>query len=923
MSIDWHKTKKIFIFLFMITIICSPLYFVEASSENSKIKDKKNRFIADEYIIKLKDWGDENSRSQMFDLDTEIQKKNEKMKTIKVKVLEKNRDKFLEKIRKQKNIVWAEPNQIIEVETTPNDPSWGQQWGPQKISANDAWNLEQGNQEVLVVIIDTGICYDHPDISSNYVTGGYDWVNDDPDPMDDHGHGTHCAGIVAATINNAQGIAGLAQVKIMAEKFLSSAGYGSSWDAAQAIIHATDVGKTISNRIILSNSWGSSGGSSTVKEAMEYAYQNGVLITAAAGNDASSSPFYPAAYNEAISVSATDSNDNLASFSNYGNTIEISAPGVSIYSTHLNNGYQSLSGTSMATPHVSGVAALIWSRFSSYNNDLVRIVLQNTADDLGEFGWDQHFGYGRLNAYNAMQGSVPHDIRVAEVNIPPIIFPNQLSKIENIIQNIGTNVESNITIQFIVDNNINSTQTISQIQPGESIALEFDWTPNHIGSYNITIQTLPIIDEDSSINNWISQIASVQDSGEILVVSDDDGAYFNNIGTSKDQIVSTLTRYGYEFNIWIESIYGRPSLDTLNQFRVVIWTCGDYWHWAVDPTDSDTLIQYIDGGGSIILEGGEIGFDHFNDDLMTNIAHATYLVDWVGSSSLTVTSLTHPVSINLPNSFGWESSPGWEDGVAPINNGEEIVEYTNTPYSAVVTSGNGGSKSTVYVCFPIASLQENIRDKIITNSVEWLKQNSHTVKVEYKNPELTDSKFYINKIAYNLPNSIILPEGTYDFAVQPFLTNGDIQYVFDHWENEQGQSISDNLFFTENILDNRTFYVSYREDPPNCLNITVSNIGNITIGQEIELQVTVQNNGSCPINDMLIKLIVPSNLTIKYDESEQLNVASISPGESYELTWHIIPNETGLLRLLVTANGKDVNEYPTVCVLRMTENVSE
>jgi len=155
------------------------------------------------------------------------------------------------------------------------------------------------------------------------------------------------------------------------------------------------------------------------------------------------------------------------------------------------------------------------------------------------------------------------------------------------------------------------------------------------------------------------------------------------------------------------------------------------------------------------------------------------------------------------------------------------------------------------------------------------------------------------------------------------LTNGTIQYVFDHWENEEGLIISDNIFFTENILNNRIFYVSYREDPPKCLNITVSDISNATVGQEIELQVTVQNNGSSPINDMLIKLIVPSNLTLRYDESEQLSVASISPGESYDLTWHIVPNETGLLRLFVTANGKDANECPTVCVLRMTENVSE
>jgi uncharacterized repeat protein (TIGR01451 family) len=197
------------------------------------------------------------------------------------------------------------------------------------------------------------------------------------------------------------------------------------------------------------------------------------------------------------------------------------------------------------------------------------------------------------------------------------------------------------------------------------------------------------------------------------------------------------------------------------------------------------------------------------------------------------------------------------------------------------------------------------------------------VKVEYKNLELADSKFYVNKIPYNLPDSVILPEGNYDFAVQPLLTYGSMQYVFDHWENEEGLTISDNIFFTENILNDRTFYVSYREDPPKRLNITVSDISNVTIGQEIELQVTVQNNGSSPISDMLIKLIVPANLTLRHDESEQLSVASISPGQSYDLTWHIVPNETGLLRLFVTANGKDANEYPTVCVLRMTENVSE
>jgi thermitase len=911
----------------MIIILSSPLYFPEALSENSKIKDEKtktnNRFIEDEYIIKLKDWGDENSRSQMFDHDAEIQKKNEKMKTIKVKILEKNREKFLEKIRKRQDIVWVEPNYIIEVEMTPNDPSWGQQWGPQKISANEAWNLEQGNQDVLVVIIDTGVYYNHPDLASNYVSGGYDWVNDDPDPIDDHGHGTHCAGIVAATINNAKGIAGLAQVKIMAEKFLGSTGYGSSWDAAQAIIHAIDIGKTISDRIILSNSWGSSGSSNTVQEAMEYAYQNGALITAAAGNDASNAPFYPASYPEVVSVSATDSNDNLASFSNYGKNIEISAPGVSIYSTYLDNNYKSMSGTSMATPHVSGVAALIWSRFSDYNRDLIRILLQNAADDLGQAGWDQYYGYGRLNAFNAMQGSPSHDIRVTKVIESPMIFPNQLAKIECIIQNIGTNIESNITVQFIVDDTIISSKNIIEIQSGETVYLEFDWTPTHIGTYNITFYALPIIEENSIQNNHLSQQASVQESGNILVVSDDDGSYYSNIGTSKNQIISALTKYGYEFNVWIESEYGRPSLNTLTQFRVVIWTCGDYWHWAVDPTDADNLIQYVNGGGAIILEGGDIGFDHFNDELMENIAHAIYQVDSVGSNGLTVLDPYHPICKDIPNSFGWQMSPGWEDGVIPNNNGIEIMKYTDTSYSAVIAFGNGGAKSTIYLSFPLACLKENIREKILINSLEWLQQNSYTVKIETKNLEFTGSKCYINKIAYNLPDSITLPEGFHHFAVYPTCTNTSTQYVFSHWENENGQVISDNLFFSEDITDNRTFYACFKEYPPKCLDIIVSEIENVTVGQEIELNVTVHNNGSCPINEMLIKLILSTNVTLMYDESEQLSISSIAPGESLDLSWHIVPNQPGLLRLFVTANGKDLNQEPAVHILRMSKDVSE
>ena len=168
--------------LALILILCLPLVFTQASSENSKMKEKDKllkREIGGEYIVKLKDWGDNNSRSLMFDSETKVHAKNEKIKSLKVSVSERSRGNFLQKIRKLKNVLWAEPNYIVKAQLTPNDPSWNQQWGPEKISSTTAWDIETGSQEVLVVVIDTGVYYTHPDITTNYVSGGYDWVNDD------------------------------------------------------------------------------------------------------------------------------------------------------------------------------------------------------------------------------------------------------------------------------------------------------------------------------------------------------------------------------------------------------------------------------------------------------------------------------------------------------------------------------------------------------------------------------------------------------------------------------------------------------------------------------------------------------------------------------------------------------------------------
>ncbi|MBS7621026.1 peptidase S8, partial [Candidatus Bathyarchaeota archaeon] len=308
---------------------------------------------------------------------------------------------------------YIEPNMKVQALFSPNDPLWNMQWGPRKIEADWAWNITLGSQDVLVAVIDTGIYYYHEDLTANYVALGYDWVNMDNDPIDDHGHGTHCAGIIAATINNSKGIAGISQVRIMAEKVLDSWGYGYVDWVANGIIHATDAGARI-----ISMSLGGYGYSALLHEAVKYAYDHRVLLIAAAGNDNTNIMVYPAGYEEVVAVAATDQNDYKAWFSNWGDWIELAAPGVSVYST-VPWGYVSWSGTSMACPHVSGVAALVWSLHHEKTRDWLRLWLRYTADDLGASGFDVNYGYGRINARKAVEQPPPaHELIAYELSAP-------------------------------------------------------------------------------------------------------------------------------------------------------------------------------------------------------------------------------------------------------------------------------------------------------------------------------------------------------------------------------------------------------------------------------------------------------------------------------------------------------------------------
>jgi thermitase len=414
---------------------------------------------------------------------------------------------------------YVEFNEKFQAQLIPNDPYYVNQWAPSIIKADWAWNTTTGSQSVLVAVIDTGIDYNHPDLAANYNASGYNWVSNDANVTDDNGHGTICAGIIAGVLNNHVGIAGLAQVQIMAEKGLDSSGAGYEDELASAIIHAVDHGAKI-----LSLSWGSDQDSQLIHEAIQYAYAQDVLVVAAAGNNASTTMMYPAAYKEVIAVTATDQYDDPASFSSYGDWVELAAPGVHIYSTlptyHVvlndppysrNQTYDYLSGTSVACPQVTGVGALVWSRFPNATRDWVRAQLRNTADDLGEPGFDQYYGYGRINAKNAVEQSPPtHDLQIFDWEKPRSIQPGDIVVFSLTVLNFGTSDEQNVTAELFIDSSLQDSSQIADLPAGSSWTTGLSWNPLVEGMFNVTLYVVPVVGETITANNVVTEIVLVQ-----------------------------------------------------------------------------------------------------------------------------------------------------------------------------------------------------------------------------------------------------------------------------------------------------------------------------------------------------------------------------------------------------------------------------
>jgi thermitase len=282
-------------------------------------------------------------------------------------------------------------------ETAPlaaaSDPLQSSQWHLGKISAPTAWAAAASADNVVIAIVDTGVDYTHPDLAGK-VTLGPDIAEADSDPMDTQGHGTHVAGIAAAVAGNGVGGSGVCpSCRLLAVKvFPDGSGSASDYDVAQGIIWAADNGADVVNL-----SLGGPGGSTTLRDAVDYAWSRGVVVVAAAGNSGNGTTQYPAAYPNAIAVAATTSYDTRASFSTYGSWVDIAAPGSSILSTVRGGSYQAWSGTSMAAPVVAGAAGLAFAGLAGATSISVRAALERAVVDLAPSGRDPYFGAGRLD----------------------------------------------------------------------------------------------------------------------------------------------------------------------------------------------------------------------------------------------------------------------------------------------------------------------------------------------------------------------------------------------------------------------------------------------------------------------------------------------------------------------------------------------
>jgi thermitase len=530
--------------------------------------DFQSPHVEGELLVKMRAGGDGSIQSILSSLDNGIDAvisaPSTGLDTLVISVDPAAISQVITELRANPNVELAEPNYLARVAYTPNDPFYFQQDYLERIQVPQAWDFSTSLAPVLVAVIDTGVDTAHPDLAgiiwqnlgeigldangvdkrSNGIDddgNGYldDWqgwnsVDGNNDVSDGHGHGTHLAGIIAASTNNNEGIAGIApNARILPVKALDATGYGTYNQIAAAIIYAVDQGAQIINL-----GFAGEGSSQVLQDAVNYALMHGVVVIAAAGNTGSDMAVFPSAYPGVIAVAAVDKGLFWLPFSTHGDTINLSAPGMDISSTFPGGRYNQMSGTSVASAHVTGVAALLAGLRPDATADELRAILFHTAFDLGSPGWDPYYGFGLVQAYDAMAYASP----VAPTPVPTgTPNPGGTGSSAWIAAPIGLWGTTQAVTGCTLTNGTNSTDMVFNGSTAYcSISANGSWTYTAISDTASSTIGAVTLDVRWNTTSWVNDQILIQ-------VSNNNGTSYTTIATynSTNPPPTTLTTVNY------------------------------------------------------------------------------------------------------------------------------------------------------------------------------------------------------------------------------------------------------------------------------------------------------------------------------------------------------------------------------------------
>ena len=541
--------------------------------------------------------------------------------------------------RSQTSRFVVEPDLPIHVQVTPNDSSMNQLYGLHNygqyggtvdadIDAIEAWDITTGSQDVVVGVIDSGIDITHPDLAANIwqnpgeIAGngidddgngfiddvhGWDFHDDDNTPNDGNGHGTHVAGTIGAVGNNGNGIVGVNwQVSLLPLRFLGDDGYGWTSDAVAAVNYATMLKRDFGiNVVATNNSWGGGGYSTTLYQAIQEANQHGIMFVAAAGNNSSNndvSGSYPANYDlpNVLSVAALNRNDNLAGFSNYGvTTVDVGAPGVSIYSTLPGNSYGSYSGTSMAAPHVAGVVALMHAASPGLSVIDVGHAIRSTVDPVASLSGKTVTG-GRINAAAAISSVLGESPVITPLENLLIGVPGAKN-----IDVVATDSDGGVTLDFTVTDYSGAVPPADVELVGSTLTI----TPIEGQSGSFTLNVIASdLDSNTSVASFTVEILSpIESNGSVVLNRDASGLLYADESPIYDPGGKHLTinHYSGWETLGVEVVGGENHVlwEYGSTGRLHYWRTDGNWSWQA------SFGEYYDGSSEYYLAETQFGLD--------------------------------------------------------------------------------------------------------------------------------------------------------------------------------------------------------------------------------------------------------------------------------------------------------------------------